>query len=148
MDVQRFVSGGLLCGAEVFKAIARGELQPARDYSCVDCGVPASEYDHRDYNEPLSVAPVCRKCNARRGAAIPRRWADGELLLRLRRIAARQRIVPWAIDHCFWRLETMCERVERLTSMAITRHDLRPDLFTPTGRRRRRLNLPPNPYAQ
>jgi len=26
---------------------------------------------HRDYNKPLDVVPVCRKCNHARGAAIP-----------------------------------------------------------------------------
>lgn len=38
---------------------------------CVDCGKPAEHYDHRDYNKPLDVQPVCRGCNYRRGRAIP-----------------------------------------------------------------------------
>lgn len=37
---------------------------------CTDCGVPASQYDHRDYSRPLDVEPVCRSCNLRRGTAI------------------------------------------------------------------------------
>ncbi|MFA5633142.1 MAG: hypothetical protein WC997_16665 [Porticoccaceae bacterium] len=34
----------------------------------------ATDYDHRDYRKPLSVEPVCRRCNLSRGYAIP---ADG-----------------------------------------------------------------------
>jgi hypothetical protein len=37
---------------------------------CVDCGAQARDYDHRDYNKPLEVNPVCRRCNLRRGPAI------------------------------------------------------------------------------
>jgi hypothetical protein len=36
---------------------------------CVDCGNPATEYDHRDYARPLDVQPVCHGCNTRRGSA-------------------------------------------------------------------------------
>lgn len=38
---------------------------------CVDCGKPATCYDHRDYQRPDEVEPVCRACNARRGPALP-----------------------------------------------------------------------------
>ncbi len=37
---------------------------------CVDCGKKAGHYDHRDYNQPLDVQPVCESCNCRRGPAI------------------------------------------------------------------------------
>ena len=30
----------------------------------------ATQYDHRDYNKPLEVTPVCPSCNGKRGAAI------------------------------------------------------------------------------
>lgn len=53
----------------VAKAIARGQLPPATAHRCVDCGTPATAYDHRDYTEPLNVAPVCRSCNGKRGHA-------------------------------------------------------------------------------
>jgi len=55
---------------EVYKAKKAGTL-PALDGSiaCVDCGRPASCYDHRDYSKPLDVSPVCRGCNVRRGMA-------------------------------------------------------------------------------
>jgi hypothetical protein len=51
-------------------AVRHGDL-PKLDGSipCVDCGKPASHYDHRDYKQPLDVAPVCRTCNAQRGPA-------------------------------------------------------------------------------
>lgn len=51
----------------VAKAIRTGLLQPAYEFDCVDCGMAAVEYDHRDYSKPLIVDPVCRPCNVRRG---------------------------------------------------------------------------------
>jgi len=38
---------------------------------CEDCGAPATDYDHRDYGQPLVVAPLCGSCNHRRP---PARW--------------------------------------------------------------------------
>lgn len=55
---------------EVSKARRRGELPDPKTLKCVDCGVDATEYDHRDYSKPLEVNPVCRGCNRRRGSAI------------------------------------------------------------------------------
>lgn len=57
-------------------AIRRGEVLPAQGQQCSDCGKPATHYDHRDYNQPLAVEPVCHGCNLRRGPAIP---IDGAL---------------------------------------------------------------------
>lgn len=37
--------------------------------NCVDCGARARHYDHRDYNRPLDVSPVCVSCNLKRGPA-------------------------------------------------------------------------------
>ena len=37
----------------------------------MDCGAPARHYDHRDYNKPLEIEPVCVRCNLLRGHAIP-----------------------------------------------------------------------------
>lgn len=47
----------------------KGGVLPILDGSipCVDCGRPAAVYDHRDYDRPLDVEPVCRPCNSRRG---------------------------------------------------------------------------------
>ena len=74
----RYLSGGALCQSIVASARARGELADPRTFDCTDCGGGATEYDHRDYNLPLKVEPVCRGCNARRGKAIPKQWAPGE----------------------------------------------------------------------
>lgn len=51
-------------------AIRCGLLLPANQCDCTDCERPASVYDHRDYNKPLDVEPVCRRCNHKRGNAI------------------------------------------------------------------------------
>jgi hypothetical protein len=52
-------------------AIRTGQLLHPTNFKCVDCGDAAVEYDHRDYNKPLHVDPVCRSCNLQRGPAIP-----------------------------------------------------------------------------
>lgn len=56
----------------VSQAIANGLVKPADAFECADCGVQAQQYDHRDYNKPLEVEPVCRRCNQLRGPAVPR----------------------------------------------------------------------------
>jgi hypothetical protein len=50
------------------QAVMQGKLA-ALDGSiaCVDCGAPATNYDHRDYAKPLDVEPVCWPCNVKRG---------------------------------------------------------------------------------
>lgn len=55
--------------AIVRRAVLSGALPRALELTCVDCGAPAEHYDHRDYHEPLTVVPVCRSCNFRRGPA-------------------------------------------------------------------------------
>lgn len=55
----------------VGRAVAAGDLPAARGQQCADCGDVAVEYDHRDYNKPLDVAAVCRRCNLMRGKAKP-----------------------------------------------------------------------------
>lgn len=74
----RYLSGAALAHSTTARARSRGELPDPRSALCVDCGRAATEYDHRDYNEPLKVDPVCRGCNARRGKAKPKQWAPGE----------------------------------------------------------------------
>lgn len=66
-------TGGAMATNDVHKAILDGVLPPASDLQCVDCGHQAAHYDHRDYNRPLDVAPVCCSCNLKRGPAIPRK---------------------------------------------------------------------------
>jgi hypothetical protein len=55
---------------KVAAAVERGDIPPASDHICVDCGQPASHYDHRDYLFPLMVEPVCARCNVARGPAL------------------------------------------------------------------------------
>lgn len=55
--------------SRVGAAVQRGQIRPASEYQCADCGAPASNYDHRDYTEPLMVDPVCGSCNRKRGPA-------------------------------------------------------------------------------
>lgn len=55
----------------VSQAVKKGLIPKASVFDCVDCGKSAMQYDHRDYNKPLVVQPVCRSCNLQRGAAIP-----------------------------------------------------------------------------
>ena len=65
-------TGAAKARAEVRRAIKRGNIPSLKDRKtkCTDCGLVATEYDHRDYNRRLDVAPVCRSCNLLRGPAI------------------------------------------------------------------------------
>jgi hypothetical protein len=71
LDKTYTINGGRAAAAKVNQAIMKNLLAPATDFKCVDCGVPATCYDHRDYNKPLEVQPVCSRCNTLRGSAIP-----------------------------------------------------------------------------
>jgi len=64
-------NGGHKAHAKVKKAIKDGFLSPVKHLKCLDCGSQAEIYDHKDYNKPLEVEPVCRSCNRKRGSAIP-----------------------------------------------------------------------------
>jgi len=52
--------------------VVNGELLclKANYIECVDCGLRAVNYEHRDYNKPEEVDPICVKCNIKRGPAI------------------------------------------------------------------------------
>jgi len=65
------LNGARKASYEVKKSVKKGLLISAKKLQCADCGLPAFCYDHRDYNKPLDVAPVCRVCNRKRGSAIP-----------------------------------------------------------------------------
>ena len=56
---------------KVRNAIMAGKLPSLAHQMCVDCGKPAKCYDHRDYNQPLKVEPVCTSCNKKRGYGLP-----------------------------------------------------------------------------
>jgi len=51
-------------------AVDDGFLPNPKKLICVDCGDKATEYDHRNYDYPLSVEAVCHKCNCKRGKAL------------------------------------------------------------------------------
>jgi transcriptional regulator with XRE-family HTH domain len=55
----------------VKQAIRDGYLPKPSTLTCQDCGASAQVYDHRDYNRPLDVDPVCHACNINRGPAVP-----------------------------------------------------------------------------
>jgi hypothetical protein len=55
----------------VRKAYIHGKIPYPDTLVCVDCGRPAYCYDHRDYNKPFDVVPVCAGCNSKRGAGSP-----------------------------------------------------------------------------
>lgn len=52
-------------------AVRKGKLAPVTSLICIDCGAPATRYDHRDYTKPLEVEPVCYSCNYWRGPGLP-----------------------------------------------------------------------------
>lgn len=74
------VTGRYEAQAEVSRAKAVGALRAPRGLACTDCGGSAVEYEHRDYNRPLDVQPICRGCNLRRKRAIPRAWSEIDAL--------------------------------------------------------------------
>lgn len=57
----------------VNKAVKEGKLKNLKtEYvKCVECGHRAEMYDHRDYNKPLQVEPICNACNVSRGTIAP-----------------------------------------------------------------------------
>lgn len=69
-----------IVSVHVHRAITSGALRHPRGMACADCGGAAVEYEHRDYNEPLRVEPICRRCNLRRGPAIPIRGSFARLV--------------------------------------------------------------------
>ena len=76
--------------AQVAAAIKDGHIHRLDgSVDCTDCGKPAAHYDHRDYNRPLEVEPVCASCNLQRGpaepyASTPPEWpTEGKIMLAL-----------------------------------------------------------------
>lgn len=54
----------------VAKAIKRGFIAALAGHRCADCGEDATIYEHRDYERPLDVVPMCASCNVKRGPAV------------------------------------------------------------------------------
>ena len=69
---RQVIQGRSNAQAVVGRAIQDGTLEHPSKLRCADCSGPASQYEHRDYNDPLVVVPVCRSCNCRRGPGIPK----------------------------------------------------------------------------
>jgi len=86
-----FLRGASEAQAAVSYAIGTGALLPPTSFRCVDCGGPASQYDHRDYGRPLDVIPVCRRDNLRRGPAIPKRLTPEDVVARISSLALHHR---------------------------------------------------------
>jgi hypothetical protein len=63
--------GGERAIRRVNTLVKSGKLPRASTLICVDCGGKAQVYEHRDYNKPEQVEPVCQSCNVKRGPAIP-----------------------------------------------------------------------------
>jgi len=66
-----FESGARNAHSIVSCHVRHGLLPKPSEFKCADCDKQAEAYDHRDYNKPLDVEPVCRRCNSLRGKAIP-----------------------------------------------------------------------------
>ena len=43
-------------------AVRRGDLDPACEHACEDCGLRAKAFYQADYSQPLNVRPLCLKC--------------------------------------------------------------------------------------
>lgn len=62
---------GTIAHLLVAVAVRDGRLPRPSTLQCVDCQWQTAEvYDHRDYDKPLEVDPVCRPCNTKRGTVI------------------------------------------------------------------------------
>ena len=57
--------GGGMARKRVLRAVRKGILPNLKEVEikCIHCEKRAEVYDHRDYNNPLEVNPVCRSCN-------------------------------------------------------------------------------------
>jgi len=75
MHARKRANGSYQAKMAVYYAIQKGVLPSLKKnlIPCSDCGERATQYDHRDYNKPLDVSPVCLLCNQKRGKGISRR---------------------------------------------------------------------------
>lgn len=70
MSRAEWINKGSRARGKVAYAVKTGKLQSLSKniIACVDCGSRAEHYDHRDYDKPLEVVPVCHCCNVSRGS--------------------------------------------------------------------------------
>jgi len=67
------LSGARRATVYVYRMVKAGKLCNLKEniVICFNCYKErATVYDHRDYNKPREVTPVCRPCNYKLGAAI------------------------------------------------------------------------------
>jgi len=70
---ERQVRIGAQRAREVVSSLVHHKKLPSlrgNHIDCTDCDSRATEYEHRDYNKPEDVEPICRRCNILRGPAI------------------------------------------------------------------------------
>jgi len=77
-DAEYRILKGKICN-KVMRAIRDGKIKRACESFCVDCKaegkrVRAQVLEHRSYDRPLEVVPVCRTHNYLRG---PATWTPG-----------------------------------------------------------------------
>lgn len=93
-----------------------GSPQAGQGRSAASIARRARDYDHRDYNKPLEVEPVCHSCNMKRGPGIPKQWERAELLRKLRyRVKSVRHYKPW--------LHEMVEQIEAM-NLGFSRDEL------------------------
>jgi len=102
-------NGAVIARGKVAKAVRDGLLAHPKTLLCVDCCGPATGYDHRDYNHPLRVDPICHSCNAKRGPAIPRKGFFAEMFetevgVYTKRITMKLILKQIGIEAEIWRL--------------------------------------------
>lgn len=70
MTKKEYKRGRIRATVIVYNAVKNGALPNLKNkyVICRDCRKSrAIHYDHRDYNKPLDVTPLCMKCNYKRG---------------------------------------------------------------------------------
>lgn len=67
------LKGQIQAKGQVSQAIKKGKIPclKVNVIKCAYCPAKATVYEHRDYNKPLDVQPVCARCNVALGEAIP-----------------------------------------------------------------------------
>ena len=52
--------------SKVNEAVKRGRIPHISAHICVDCERQAEVYHHEDYNYPLEITPLCKRCHSKR----------------------------------------------------------------------------------
>lgn len=84
-------NGAALAWTAVRLARRNGLLPNPNTFYCEDCAKTAEVYDHRDYNQPLNVGPVCQPCNLKREDAKSKVWTKREAVAYATRLFSNER---------------------------------------------------------